>query len=144
MLKYPGIISEDQNVDGKVLWIEFPDFPEISGTQGANIEELIVLAEDCLGGFLEYLIQDGKDIPEPSAINGENIIYINVPPEIAAPVIIRRERKALGLTQAEVAKKMNVSYRTLQNVERNIRKPSLVTLNKIARAMGKHLVIDIV
>jgi predicted RNase H-like HicB family nuclease/DNA-binding XRE family transcriptional regulator len=144
MLKYPGIITEDENADGKVFRIEFPDFPDVSGTQGSTIDELVVHAEDYVGGFLEYLIEQGSEIPEPSVIKGDNIIYINVPPEIEAPIIIRRERKALGLTQTEVAKKMNISYRTLQNVERNHRKPSIATLSRIVRAMGKHLIIDIV
>jgi antitoxin HicB len=144
MLKYPGIITEDENKEGKVLWIEFPDLPEISGTQGSNFDELILMAEDCLGGYLELLIEQDKEIPKPSKMEGDNIEYISVPPEVAAPILIRRERKQLKLTQSDVAKKMNVSYRTVQNVERNIRKPSLQTLNRIARAMGKHLVIDIV
>ena len=54
MLRSPGIVTEDENKSGKVLWIEFPDFPEISGTQGDNMDELITLAKDCLGGYLNY------------------------------------------------------------------------------------------
>jgi len=98
MLKYPGIVHKDP--DG--LWIEFPDL-EISGTQGENMEELIRMAEECIGLYLETLILEGREIPEPSNPEGDEIIYIDVPPEIAVPILVLKERKKLGMTQNEIA-----------------------------------------
>lgn len=137
MLRYPGIVHEDS--DG--LWIEFPGL-EISGTQGENMEELVRMAEDCIGGYLELLIKEGREIPEPLNLEGDEIIYIDVPSEIAVPIIVLKERKKLGMTQNEVATKMNTSYRTLQKVERAKGSPTIRTLSKIARAIGKKLVIE--
>lgn len=144
MISYPGKVIEDTNTYGKVFRIEFPDFPELSGTQGDTKGELIMMAEDCLGGYIEYLLGQGKDIPESSKINGENIIYIQVPAEAAIPLIFRKARKEKNLTQSEVASKMGVTYRAVQNIERKKRSPSIKTLTKIAKALGKKLVIELI
>jgi len=137
MLRYPGIVHED--ADG--LWIEFPDF-EISGTQGEDREELTRMAEDCIGGYLEYLVEERLDIPDPSDLQGDNIVYITVPAVIAAPIIIRKERRELGMSQGDVAEKMKTSYRTVQKVERMKSSPTLRTLSKIAKALNRKLIID--
>lgn len=143
MLKYPGIITKDENRFGQVYWIEFPDFPEISGTQGDTLEELAFMAEDCLGGYIELLIEQEKDIPEPSNIAGDNVMYVNVPAEVAAPILVKKIRKNQNMTQSDVSRKIDKTYRVIQNIERNMRCPSLRTLRKIARAMGKHLEINL-
>ena len=138
MLKYPGLIHKDP--DG--LWVEFPDFPEISGTQGDDMKDLIMNGEECLAGYLEYLLEEDMEVPEPSVIQGEGIIEIEINPEVAVPVLLKQERKKQGLTQMEVSEKLGMkSYRTIQNVERNKRSPTLKTLSRIAKALGKKLVV---
>ena len=47
---------------------------------------------------------------------------------------IRERRKELGLTQKELAKKVGVSFRTIQNYENGITPPSLYIIEKIALA----------
>ena len=49
---------------------------------------------------------------------------------------IKKYRKINGLTQSELAKKLNVTIRTIQNYESGNREPSIFTLNKIATALG--------
>ena len=49
---------------------------------------------------------------------------------------IREIRKALGLTQAQLAKRSAVSENFVGSVERGICSPSLTTLGKIANALG--------
>lgn len=48
---------------------------------------------------------------------------------------IRERRKELGLTQKELAKKVGVSFRTIQNYENGITPPSLYIIEKIALAL---------
>ena len=48
---------------------------------------------------------------------------------------IRERRKQLGLTQKELAKKVGVSFRTIQNYENGITPPSLYIIEKIALAL---------
>lgn len=48
---------------------------------------------------------------------------------------IRERRKELGLTQKELAKKVGISFRTIQNYENGITPPSLYIIEKIALAL---------
>ena len=48
---------------------------------------------------------------------------------------IRERRKELKLTQKELAKKVGVSFRTIQNYENGITPPSLYIIEKIALAL---------
>ena len=45
-------------------------------------------------------------------------------------------RKETGLTQAELARKIDVSAITIQQYERGVREPNLETIEKIAKALG--------
>lgn len=49
---------------------------------------------------------------------------------------IRSIRKKLNLTQKELAKKANISFRTIQNYEKGLTPPSIKTIEKIALALG--------
>ncbi|WP_297197476.1 helix-turn-helix domain-containing protein [uncultured Flavonifractor sp.] len=49
---------------------------------------------------------------------------------------IKSARLKAGMTQAELAKKLGVSYQNIGQFERDIRKPKIDTLNRIAFALG--------
>lgn len=48
---------------------------------------------------------------------------------------IKKARKAVGLTQAQLAKKCGYATITIQQYERNLRQPSVMTLGYIAKAL---------
>jgi transcriptional regulator with XRE-family HTH domain len=52
------------------------------------------------------------------------------------PENLRRLRTRAGLTQAQVADKINVPYRTYQNWELGSREPAIAALKTIAKALG--------
>jgi transcriptional regulator with XRE-family HTH domain len=59
-----------------------------------------------------------------------------VPPRRLSTVV-KKSREALGLTQAQLAKKAGVTEAYISMLESGVRKnPSLPTLKKIARALG--------
>lgn len=138
MLKYPAVIHNTS--DG--LWIEFPDLGG-AGTQGDTMEELIAMAEDALSGILTVRYDEDLTIPEPSRIEGKNIVYVNVPPEVAVPIRFRKWRKEQGLSQGEIAEKIKAPYQTIQKLEKIGCNPTIKTLRKVARALGKNLLIDV-
>ncbi|MEQ8172859.1 MAG: type II toxin-antitoxin system HicB family antitoxin [Candidatus Eremiobacterota bacterium] len=70
-MKYPGIIHREDNC----CWIEFPDL-EGCQTQGDTIEELINNSKEVLFLYMETLAK--KALPEPSKLEGENIIYFDI------------------------------------------------------------------
>lgn len=61
-------------------------------------------------------------------------ILINLYPDLSYN--IRNLRKELKLTQKELAKKANISFRTIQNYEKGLTSPSIKTIEKIALALG--------
>jgi predicted RNase H-like HicB family nuclease len=87
---YPAKIHKDSDR----LWIEFIDF-EGCATQGDTKEELLANARDALTLNISFLKDNEKEIPQPSNIEGEDIIYIqpfNITvslPEIKYPARIR-------------------------------------------------------
>jgi antitoxin HicB len=140
MVKYPAVVHHD--ADG--LSIEIIDFPTCF-TDGGSIEELTANAVEALSLHLRCMLEDNDDIPEPSDIQGENIIYITPRYEVALPVILKKRREELSLRQSDVAEKMNIPYQTYQKLERaKPFNPTLKTLEKVAKSLGKKLVIDIV
>ena len=49
---------------------------------------------------------------------------------------LRNKRKELGLTQKELAKKVGVSFRTIQNYEGGLTPPTLSIVEKITLVLG--------
>ena len=52
---------------------------------------------------------------------------------------IKSVREQAGMTQVELANKLNISYQSIGQWERDIRTPKQSTLTKIAKALGVHL-----
>jgi len=138
MLKYPAILHREE--DG--YWVEFPDLKGCV-TEGDTTEELMDNAEEALTLYLEEYVGNEKKIPRPSQIKSENIVYVNVLPDVGIPLLIRLLREEQHLTQGDLAKKMGIKYQTYQQIE-NFKKfnATVKTLGKIARAFGKKLLID--
>ncbi|MCD4786234.1 MAG: type II toxin-antitoxin system HicB family antitoxin [Candidatus Eremiobacteraeota bacterium] len=137
MIKYPARILKD----GKFFLAKFLDIPDAM-TQGENMEELQENAEDILSLALSYLLENNMTIPEPSQQGGDDIIYIKPYHNIALPIMLKKRRKELNLSQMDVAKKMNVKYQTYQKLERAKINPTLKTLERAAETLGKKLILD--
>lgn len=138
MLKYPAMVHNDR--DG--MWIEFPDLKGCL-TQGDTVKELILMAEDALSLYLGVIYDEDEEIPEPSKLKGKNVIYIDVLPHVAVPILLRKMRKEKGLSQTQIAEKIKSRYQTYQKFE-NVKKfnATVKTLEEVARALGKKLIID--
>jgi HTH-type transcriptional regulator/antitoxin HipB len=55
----------------------------------------------------------------------------------------REIRKALGLTQAEVAHRAAIDHTALSRIEAGGQNVTLITAHRIAAALGKRLVVEI-
>jgi antitoxin HicB len=138
IVEYPGKIHNDP--DG--MWIEFIDL-EGCVTQGDTEKELIRNAQEALSLFLEEYIGNNKEVPFPSQVKADDIVYINPYPEVAIPLLVKRLRMEQGLTQKDIAEKLGVSYQTYQKLERGQRvNPTLKTLEQIADVFNLRLVLD--
>lgn len=62
--RYPAVFVEDEN---NMYSISFPDLEGVFSC-GDSIEDALYMVKDCLGGYLQYLEEKGKEIPQATLI----------------------------------------------------------------------------
>ena len=121
-----------------LLWVQFPDMPNIQ-TYGETHEEALAMAKEALDGCLEVDISQGNTIPTPSYKKG-------YPVSVASHIVLSlRLRELRGeQSQTDIARRLGLSYQAYQRLE-NPRKanPTVKTLDKIARVYGRELSISL-
>jgi predicted RNase H-like HicB family nuclease/DNA-binding XRE family transcriptional regulator len=138
-MKYPAILHKGE----KAFWVEFPDLPGCA-TQGDTMEELVYMAEDALSGYLRVTIDLGQEIPAPSHPQEKNIIWIEVNPDVAIPITLRKIRQELKLTQKDAAERLKMKQQSYQKLEDvNKFNATIKTLEKVARALGRKFIFSI-
>jgi antitoxin HicB len=95
---------------------------------------------DALQGWLEAHLLDGALPPKPKA--GRRGATVAVPLGLAVALQIRWLREEHGLSQAALAKRMAVSQQQVAKLERPGGNPSVETLAKVARALGREPVVE--
>ena len=134
MITYPAIIELDENgSDYNVI------FPDLDGcyTFGSTKKEALLNAVDALSLYLEAIDSRKMKIPEPSSIEGDNIIYISPSVTVAFAIQVKQHREAKGLSQKDVASRLGIgwaSYQRLENPRRT--NPTLTTINRLEQVLG--------
>ena len=125
-------------------WAEFPDLPGCI-TEGDSEEEVLSMAKDALSGWLAVRFERNFSIPDARPLKGKNIHWVEPNPDVGIPLMIRKIRNELGLSQKEVAHRLRIAYQSYQAWENpNIANPTLKQLSKLAGAVGKKLIIEMV
>jgi predicted RNase H-like HicB family nuclease len=100
MYRYPAVFEEDEK---NMYSISFPDLEGVFSC-GDSIEDALYMAKDCLGGYLQYLEEKGKEIPKATTITKVKIpklgfvhlIEVYMPP-LRNDYDIKIERKNVSL-----------------------------------------------
>jgi predicted RNase H-like HicB family nuclease/DNA-binding XRE family transcriptional regulator len=121
--------------EGKHWLASFTDCPGCQ-TFGDSKEDVIAMAEDALSGWLEAHLVDGESPPRPKAKRG---MPVAVAPNVAVAVQVRWMREDMHLTQTQLAKKVKVTQQAIAKLERPQGNPSIETLQRLARALGRHV-----
>jgi antitoxin HicB len=136
MFTYPVTLTAE---DGGFV-VTFPDLPGV--TEGEDEGEALARALDALETVLSMLIDDRKDIPEPSPVRrGQR--SVTLPPLTAAKVALYRAMRDAGVGKAELARRLAVH---LPQVDRllDLRHASKIEhIERGLRAVGKALVIGV-
>ena len=140
MLRYPARFTPAEEGGYTV------EFVDLKGciTEGDTFEEARVMAEDALDGYLTVLYHDGTDIPPPSHVKDDGIVFVDVRIEVALPLLVRQFRKEQGMSQGDMAEKLKTPCQTIQKLEKIGSNPTVRTLQKIGKVLGKRVVIDLV
>ncbi len=117
----------------------FPDCPGCH-TQADPGEDIVQLAREALSGWLEAHLVQGRVPPLPTApkklaLPKNRVIDVDVPPLLAARILVRVTRHKAGLSQTELAQKVNVSQQQIAALESPRSNLTLDTLVRVAEAL---------
>ncbi|MCU1237897.1 MAG: hypothetical protein JWP63_5864 [Candidatus Solibacter sp.] len=100
---YPAIFKCDEA--GR-LFVSFPDFPH-SHTDGADENEAMEQAIDCLGSTIAFAIADKADVPPPARLKrGQRLVP--VPFWIVGKLALYWAIREAGISQSELARRLKV------------------------------------
>lgn len=137
---YPAKITYDK--EDKSFLVKFPDL-EGCLTEGETLDDALKNAKEALSGYLASIFERGFTIPEASQLKGKNIYLIEPEPEVSTPIMLRKIREGLKINQIEAAKRLGISYQAYQRLENpNKCNPTIKTLEKVAKILGKHLHLE--
>lgn len=114
-------------------------------TYGNTLEDALENAREALTGILGAMLDHGDDIPDPvnPSKKEEDIYWIEPDPKVAIPILVRKARLEAGMTLEELAGKAGVTYQQIQRWERSGTNPTISSLEKVFRAMGKKLELEV-
>lgn len=138
MIYYCRIYQDDD-----CFSVRFPDVPGAL-TYGKSVDQALRMAKDALNLVLASLVEDGEPLPKSKSHGRKNYYAIEVEPTIVAAARIRDARRAAGLTQKQMASRLNVAYQVYQKLEDPQKSnPTIKTLARVAGALGNTLEISI-
>jgi len=118
--------------------VQFVDLPG-AFTEGDTMEEALFNATEVLTLTLEGRIAEGLDIPVPS-LKVRGARYIAPDAKTQAVLLLRQARGSRTL--ADLARALDTSWPQAKRLEDPQHWPSLKTLDRAARVLGKRLVLS--
>ena len=137
MIAYPAKFAKA--AEGGFI-VEFVDIPSCV-TEGDTLEEAKKMAKEALSAMLYSLDSRSMTIPEPSTIKRRGIYYIEPELKVAFAITLKKERERLGLSQKDVAERMNVNWAYYQRIENPRRtNPTLGTIEKLQKVFNRRFI----
>jgi len=134
-INYPAIFTAEPSGG---FCVQFVDLAE-AFSEGDTMEEAQFNAAEVLTLTLEGRLDEGQDIPEPTP-NVQGATYIAPDAKTQAVLLLRHARG--DRTLADLARALNTSWPQAKRLEDPRHWPSLKTLDRAARVLGKRLVLS--
>src|SRR5574344_26720 len=137
---YAAKIEKDRELG---FVVSFPDLPNVNAF-GATKKEALKMAEEALNGSLEVYLDRGMTLIEPRTMPDEDsgLFAIDVKPELEIAYKLFEARRRMK--KADVARRAGISPQAYQRFKKKKNSPTVATLYKLAKAMGKRLEISLV
>ena len=132
-ITYPAKVSLEEGS----YFVQFVDLSD-TFTEGATLEEALFNAAEVLSGMLGWYLDEGREIPAPTGQLAE-MHYIAPDAKTQAVLLLKSARG--GRSLADLARAMDTSWPQAKRLEDQHHWPSLKTLDKAARVLGKRLVL---
>ncbi len=128
----------DPDEDGGYV-ATFPDLP-FGATQGETIPEALNEAADCLETILAVLVDEGRDIPQPTKLKrGE---YLVSPSAVtAAQVALYSAMRQEKVTARDLAKRLRVPVAEVRRLTDLANYPPLEAIERALAALGHRLTV---
>lgn len=138
-MKYPAMIQWEE--EDQVYTVEFPDLPGCL-TYGETLEEAQDMAKDALTGYLESMDSRKMKVIKPSDLLGKEIYYIEPDKNVGFAIWLKTTREELGMTQKELADKLEIRYQTYQRFEApSTSNPRLSTIIRLEKVLKRNILI---
>ena len=134
-ITYPARITAQQG--SAAFLVEFVDLPD-TFTEGQTLEEAMFNASEVLSAMLGWHLDESHEIPA-STVGLKGAHYIAPDAKTQAVLLLRHARG--GRSIADLARALETSWPQAKRLEDQHHWPSLKTLDKAARVLGKRLVL---
>ena len=137
---YPVTLTPDAKDGGFVVTCR--DVPEVV-TQGDSIEEAINEAEGALEAAIEMRIEDGMDIPVPSAKKrGEQIAGLPIGTAMKAALYVSMQEQ--NISKAELARRLGLDEKEARRMLDPKHGTKVPALERALHALGKRVELVVV
>lgn len=121
--------------------VSFRDIPEAI-TQGDTEAEALEMAQDALVTAMDFYFEDRRSVPLPSAAKrGERLVEL--PPSLAAKVLLLNEMLAQHVTAAELARKLGTSPQSINRLTNISHATKIDAVATALQALGKRLEVSL-
>lgn len=136
---YAVKLTPDKDDGGYVVTCR--DLPEAI-TQGETIEQALLEAADCLEETIAARIDDGRDIPTPSAgKRGERAV--SVPPSIALKAAVYLAVREAGISNSELARRMHLDEKEARRILDPHHPTKLPRIEAALSALGRRVELSL-
>jgi antitoxin HicB len=135
---YPAELRPEP--DGSAINLRFPDVPG-ARTWGDDEAEALSLAEDCLVTALRGCVRFHEAVPKPGAPRGRPMIP--VPPLVAAKLALYSAMRDQGVSEAELARRLEVGERVVAALLDLKRRTYLGQLERALAELGVQLEVTV-
>ncbi len=135
-IRYPALITEEPEGGFSLQFIDLDE----AFTEGDSLEETLFNAAEVLTLTLEGRLSEGQEIPAPS-LGVKKAHYIAPDAKTQGVLLLRAARGNRSL--ADLARALETSWPQAKRLEDPHHWPSLRTLDKAARVLGKRLILSI-
>lgn len=137
---YPVILTPAEADGGYVVTCR--DVPEVV-TQGESIEDAISEAEGALEAAVEMRIEDGMDVPVPSAKRrGEHLANLPVGSAMKAALYVTMREQ--NVSKAELARRLGLDEKEARRMLDPKHATKVPALERALHAMGKRVELVVV
>jgi antitoxin HicB len=132
---YSMKLTRDRNDGGLVVTCR--DFPEAI-TQAETLDEAMLEAADCLEEAIAARIDDGRDIPMPTAVmRGEKLV--SVPPSMALKAAVYLAVREAGLSNSELARRMQLDEKEARRILDPHHPTKIARIEAALSVLGRHV-----